>query len=89
MLCSSNVAGGGGSYGTSLVMFVMYSVGSLAVLMTCVVGRVLWWLCGVGEFGFGHLIVVLYVAHKCGFALVVGMGVKVDEVWYVIHVKVL
>ena len=52
-------------------------------------GRVLWWLCGVGELGFGHLIVVPYVAHKCGFALVVGMGVKVDEVWYVIHVRVL
>ena len=33
--------------------------------MTCVVGRVLWWLCGVGECSFGHLI-ILCVVHKCG-----------------------
>ena len=41
--------------------------------MTCVVGRVLWWLCGVGECGFGHLI-ILCVVHKYGFVLVVSMG---------------
>ena len=42
--------------------------------MACVVRRVLQWLCGVCECGFGLLIVILCVAHKCGFALVVSMG---------------
>ena len=37
-------------------------------------GKVLWWFCGVGECGFGHLIVILRVVHKCGFVLVVSMG---------------
>ena len=31
------------------------------MLVTCDVGRVLWWLCGVGECGFGHLIAVFCV----------------------------
>ena len=26
------------------------------MFVTCVVGRVLWWFCGVGECGFGHLL---------------------------------
>ena len=30
-------------------------------------------VCGVGECGFGHLIVVICVVHKCGFVLVVSM----------------
>ena len=42
--------------------------------MMSVVGRVLWWLCGVGECGFSHHIVVLCVVHKCGFVLLVSMG---------------
>ena len=29
------------------------------MFVTYVVGRVLWWLCSVGECDFGHLIVVL------------------------------
>ena len=44
-------------------MFVIY-----------VVGKVFWWLCGVGVCGFGHLIVALCVVHKCGFVLVLCMG---------------
>ena len=36
-------------------------------------GKVVVWLCGVGECGFGHLIVVLCMAHKCGFVLVVSV----------------
>ena len=44
------------------------------MFVTCVVGRALWWLCGVGECGFGHLIVILCVVHKCGFVLVVSIG---------------
>ena len=44
------------------------------MFVTCVVGRVLWWLCGVAECGFAHLIVILCVVHKCGFVLVVSMG---------------
>ena len=39
------------------------------MFVICVVGRVLWWLCG----GFGHLIVALCVVHKCEFVLVVRM----------------
>ena len=35
--------------------------------------KVVVWLCGVGEYGFGHLIVVLCMAHKCGFVLVVSV----------------
>ena len=31
-------------------------------------------MCGVGECGFGHLIVILYMVHKCGFVLVVSVG---------------
>ena len=30
-------------------------------------------VCGVAECGFGHLIVVICVVHKCGFVLVVSM----------------
>ena len=37
-------------------------------------GRMLWWLCVVGESGFDHLIVALCVERKCGFVLVVRMG---------------
>ena len=44
------------------------------MFVTCVVGRVLRWLCGVGECCFGYLIVILCVVHKCGFVLVVSMG---------------
>ena len=44
------------------------------MFVTCVVGRALWGLCGVGECGFGHLIVILCVVHKCGFVLVVSIG---------------
>ena len=47
-----------GIYGVSLVKFV-----------TCVVQRVLWYLCGVGECDFGHLIVMFCMVHKCGFLL--------------------
>ena len=42
--------------------------------MTCVVGSVLWWLCGVGECGFGHVTVVLCVVQKFWYVLVVSMG---------------
>ena len=42
--------------------------------MTCVVGRVLRWLCDVGNCGFGHLLVILWVVHKCRFVLVLSMG---------------
>ena len=42
--------------------------------MTYVVGRVLRWLCDVGECGFGHLLVILWVVRKYGFVLVVIMG---------------
>ena len=38
-----------------------------------VTGRVLWWLCGVGECSFGQQIVVLCLVHKCGLILVVIM----------------
>ena len=44
------------------------------MFVTCNVERVLWWLCGVGECGFGHLIAVFCVVHKCGFVLVMNMG---------------
>ena len=37
-------------------------------------GKVVVCLCGVGEFVFGHLIVVLCVRHKFGFVLVVSVG---------------
>ena len=52
--------------------------------MTCVVGSVLWWLCG-----FGHLVVILWVVHKCRCVLGVSMGSlrdKVDEGWCVVSV---
>ena len=55
-----------------MVMFVLQCAGSLIECVTCVVGRVLWWLCGVGECSFGHLI-ILCVVHKYGFVLVVSM----------------
>ena len=42
--------------------------------MTCVVGSVLWCLCGVGECGFGHVTVVLCVVQKFWYVLVVSMG---------------
>ena len=38
------------------------------------VKKELWWLCGVTECGFGHLIVVLCMMHKCGFVLGVSIG---------------
>ena len=50
-----------------------YSVG-LVMFVTCVVGRVLWWSCSIGKSGFGHLIAVFCIVHKCGFPLVVSMG---------------
>ena len=37
------------------------------MFVTCVVGRVLWWLCDVGECGIVDLIVILCVVHKCAF----------------------
>ena len=43
------------------------------MFVTCVLGRVWWWLYGVGESDFGHVIVVLCVVHKCGFVLVVSL----------------
>ena len=42
--------------------------------MTFFVGRVLWCLCGVGECGFGHLIVVLCLVHKCESVLLLIKG---------------
>ena len=34
----------------------------------------LWSLCGVGECGFGHVIVAFCVVYNSGFVLVVSMG---------------
>ena len=51
----------------------MFGVG-LVMFVTCVVGRVLWWSCSIGKSGFGHLIAVFCIVHKCGFPLVVSMG---------------
>ena len=36
------------------------------MFVTCDVGK-LWWLCGVGECGFGHLIVGFCVVYKWVF----------------------
>ena len=43
------------------------------MFVTCVLGRMLWWLYGVGESVFSRVIVVLCVVHKCGFVLVVSL----------------
>ena len=55
-------------------MFMLQSAGILVVFVTCVVERVLWWLCCVSECDVDHLLVILWVVHKCGFVLVVSMG---------------
>ena len=44
------------------------------MFVTCVMRRVLWWLCGVGEGGFCHVIIAICVVHRCRYVLVVGMG---------------
>ena len=43
------------------------------MFVTCVLGRMLWWLYGVGESFFSRVIVVLCVVHKCWFVLVVSL----------------
>ena len=44
------------------------------MFVTCVVRRVLWWFCDIGRCGFGHLVFIFCVVHKCEFALLVSMG---------------
>ena len=63
-----------GFYGVGVVMFVLQRVGISVVFVKCVLARVLWLLCALGGCDFHYFILILCVAHKCGFVLVVSMG---------------
>ena len=62
-----------GFYGVGVVMFVLQHVGISVVFVKCVMARVLWLLCALGGCDFHYFILILSVAHKCGFVLVVSM----------------